>query len=186
MFRPASLGGFAALRAGLGRARLQVPMCRQPCGSRAASSDVSASAGPLSTPASGDVKLYAPYIVKEIQPPRGGSPIYWSVRRGIFRAKTNFMLLSRQMRWNICLVRTSFAGVPKQSYDPKINQWVKLMDNEEWGGVGGRLWVDISNHLMFNIFLAFVLYACYFRFITNNKHNVFAKWANTEEEDDDE
>ncbi|ORM41073.1 N6-adenosine-methyltransferase 70 kDa subunit [Babesia sp. Xinjiang] len=88
----------------------------------------------MSSSTSGAVKLYAPHIVKEIQPPRGGSPVYWSLRRSIFRTKTNFMRLARQVRWNICLIRMSFAGVPKRSYDPKINQWVTLMDNEEWGG----------------------------------------------------
>ncbi|GIX62187.1 uncharacterized protein BcabD6B2_16220 [Babesia caballi] len=184
MFRIAPSSGFAALRGTLGQAGKAMAPSRPACDYRHISSQVATEAGPVSRTSSGAVKLYAPRIVKEVQPPRGGSPVYWSLRRSIFRAKINTMLVLRQIRWNLCLVRASFAGVPKQSYDPKVNQWVKLMDNEEWGGVGGRLWVDISSNVMFNIVLAFVLYAAYFRFIANNKHNVFAKWAKSEEEED--
>lgn len=152
------------------------------------SGQVTATTGSVSKAAGGEPTLYAPYIVKEVPPPRGGSPIYWSFRRWLFKAKTDMMRIPRQIRWNVCIVRASFGGVPKQSYDPKMNQWVKLMDNEEWGGIGGRLWINISNNILFNMFLAFVLYTCYFRIIANNKHNVFAKWAHRdeEEEDDDE
>lgn len=184
MFHMAPLGGRAVPLNGLCQRTklLSTPLVAS--GSRRFSSQISATSGSVSRASSGDAKLYAPFILKEVVPPRGGSPVYWSLRRWIFRAKREMLLIPRQFRWNTCLIRASFGGVPKQSYDPKINQWVKIMDNEEWGGVGGRLWINISNNLMFNVFLAFVLYAGYFRLIANNKHNVFAKWATSDEDDD--
>ncbi|GFE52846.1 hypothetical protein BaOVIS_002500 [Babesia ovis] len=184
MYPIAPFGGLSALRAAVSRAAPQLAQCRPTSCVRSFSSHTLTDRDSVTSATSGAVKLYAPYVVKEVQPPRGGSPLYWSARRKLFRFKTKLNLYARQVRWNICILRMSFAGVPKHSYDPKINQWTAIMDNEEWGGVGGRLWIDISSHIMFNIVLAFVLYTCYFRFIKNNKHNVLAKWARSPEDEE--
>lgn len=127
------------------------------------------------------VKLYAPPILQEVQPPVGGGPIYWSIRRFLMRTKRKLMLQSRERRYNWDFGRAAFAGCPKLSYDPKINQWITLMDNQEWGGIGGRFWIQISNTILFNIFLGFCIYVSWFRIVANNKHNVFARWANRDD-----
>ncbi|UKJ88706.1 hypothetical protein MACJ_001950 [Theileria orientalis] len=100
-----------------------------------------------------------------------------------FKRRAN--LRARERRWNWDVVRSAFAGVPKLSYDPKINQWVPLMDNEEWGGVGGRFWIEFSNKIFFNLLFAYAIYFCWYRVVLNNKHNVFARWKNKEGEDED-
>ncbi|EDO07756.1 putative integral membrane protein [Babesia bovis T2Bo] len=186
MFHIGAFGAAASLRAAVSRVAPSLGQCRPKIGVRSISTNAVSGRDAVSGSDAGAVKLYAPYVIKEVKPPQGGSPIYWSARRKLFRVKTKIMLYTRQLRWNICYMRMAFAGVPKHSYDPKINQWVTIMDNEEWGGIGGRLWVDISNYIMFNFLLAFILYASVYRLIVNNKHNVFAKWARAEEEDGDD
>ncbi|XP_955270.1 uncharacterized protein TA17615 [Theileria annulata] len=128
-------------------------------------------------------KFYAPYIFEEVTTPRGGGPIYWKMRMFFMKLKRRMLMRSRERRWNWDILRAAFAGVPKYSYDPKINQWIPLMDNEEWGGLGGRFWIQFSNVILFNFLLAFLLYFSWYRIVANNKHNVFARWRNRDEDD---
>ncbi|BAM40960.1 conserved hypothetical protein [Theileria orientalis strain Shintoku] len=129
--------------------------------------------------------FYAPYIYEEVKAPSGGGPVYWRVRKFIMNFKRRANLRARERRWNWDVVRAAFAGVPKLSYDPKINQWVPLMDNEEWGGVGGRFWIEFSNKIWFNLLFAYIFYYSWYRLVLNNKHNVFARWKNKDAEDDE-
>ncbi|EAN31355.1 putative integral membrane protein [Theileria parva strain Muguga] len=129
-------------------------------------------------------KFYSPYMFEEVTAPTGGGPLYWKTRKFLMNLKRRLLLRARERRWNWDIGRASFAGVPKLSYDPKLNQWVTLMDNEEWGGLGGRFWIQFSNVVLFNFLLAFLLYFSWYRLVANNKHNVFARWMNRDEDDE--
>ncbi|EKX73280.1 hypothetical protein BEWA_053350 [Theileria equi strain WA] len=129
-------------------------------------------------------KLYAPVVIKEVGPPTGGGPVYWGIRRFLMRARESGARKSMFVSYNFDFGRACFAGCPKQSFDPKLNQWVFLMDNDLWDGTAGRVWNDVACTIFLNMFIAMLIYYSWFRIVSNNKHNAWARWAKTEEDDE--
>ncbi|CCF75285.1 hypothetical protein BmR1_04g05435 [Babesia microti strain RI] len=124
----------------------------------------------------------SPLLHRSLSEPYGGGDIYWAIRRKCFYAGHRALRLMNARFMNTDVIRMIYAGVPKKSYDPKINQFYTFMDNEEWTGSGGRFWIDVSNSILFPLYIAFWLYFFTYRFFYNNKHNVFARWANKDED----
>lgn len=108
--------------------------------------------------------------------------MYWSLRRGWITLKRTVRRSNRALDFNWELGRTTFAGVPKFSYNPKANEWIYLIDNEEWNGVGGRVWISISMQILYFFHWAFWSYFLYYRVLVNGKLDVFGKWKDRVEE----
>lgn len=112
------------------------------------------------------------YIGKPVH----GNEFYWKTRDAITILKRKVGRCTRYLDLNHDFGRASLVGVPKTSYDPKNNIIFIQMDNEEWAGLGSKMLLNISMHVLFFFHVSFWVYYVYYRCLVNNKFNVFKKW----------
>ncbi|PFH36446.1 membrane protein [Besnoitia besnoiti] len=115
-------------------------------------------------------------------PPAAGGPIYWWLRNSFIGARRRSVRLMRayDMNWDISKVVCN--GVPRNSFNPSVNEWIWNVDTDLWNGAGGKAWFHINGQCVFTLFWAFSFYTLLERWYVNGKIDTFSKWQGRTEE----
>eukprot|EP00920_Eleutheroschizon_duboscqi_P026225 GHVT01064781.1.p1 GENE.GHVT01064781.1~~GHVT01064781.1.p1 ORF type:complete len:130 (+),score=7.72 GHVT01064781.1:604-993(+) len=96
-------------------------------------------------------------------PPVHGGPVYWTIRNRFATGKPVSYAAKNSWLMNVDWHRALLAGTPKCSFDPTANQWMWNIDNEEWNGVGGRVYLHFHTEFHFWFLWALAIYTVYWR-----------------------
>ncbi|PHJ18028.1 membrane protein, partial [Cystoisospora suis] len=113
-----------------------------------------------------------------VYPPVAGGPVYWWLRNTFLAARRSRNRIARAFELNWDMTKFACNGVPKTSYNPRVNEWVWNVDTDLWNGVGGQAWWYVGAQAMFTFYWAFALYTVVERWHVNGRIDSWSKWKN--------
>eukprot|EP00922_Rhytidocystis_sp_ex-Travisia-forbesii_P019012 GHVS01028225.1.p1 GENE.GHVS01028225.1~~GHVS01028225.1.p1 ORF type:complete len:116 (+),score=7.14 GHVS01028225.1:291-638(+) len=109
-----------------------------------------------------------------LNPPVHGGPVYWFLRNNIGFTHGRLSRYWRYWRFNHDFSRAHMDGIPKQSFNPRANDWQWSVDYGEWRGAGSWLFTKYM-WLRFWASISCFVYIADHRLIANGKWDVFKK-----------
>eukprot|EP00921_Rhytidocystis_pertsovi_P010905 GHVQ01017575.1.p1 GENE.GHVQ01017575.1~~GHVQ01017575.1.p1 ORF type:complete len:114 (+),score=3.88 GHVQ01017575.1:170-511(+) len=107
-----------------------------------------------------------------IQPPVHGGPVYWYIRNSIAHSHGRLSRYWRYWQYNHDFARAQMSGIPKMSYNPRVNIWTDHVDYHMWRGAGSKL-NDLYIWGRFWLSCAAVVYFAHHRLLASGKYDVF-------------
>merc|ERR1719335_2004528 len=117
------------------------------------------------------------WIIPTVMSPEKGGPVYNQLRANF--AYTRRMIQRHPFRWindNWDFERQALVNVPEPNLEIRKNQWMHFVDAAYWDGIVGRVFQDFMIYMLGYPALAWLLYAMWWRFKLNDKHNFRKKW----------
>merc|ERR1719146_22967 len=117
------------------------------------------------------------WIIPTVLSPEKGGPVYNQLRANF--AYTRRMIQRHPFRWindNWDFERQALVNVPEPNLEIRKNQWMHFVDAAYWDGIVGRVFQDFMIYMLGYPALAWLLYAMWWRFKLNDKHNFRKKW----------